>query len=252
MWPPATRAQSTTPPHRGDDRRFGDGRERHVATWSTFGSFVDISAPGNNILTTCAGRRVRYWWGTSFATPVAAGTAALILSERPDLTPAQVDATLTSTATDRGRRGYDIYYGAGRVNAAAALQQVANLAPPADTTAPTVAIASPTGGTVAGMVAVSVNASDNVGVVRVELHVNGTTVASERGGAVASSLELGERRQRCRDIDCDSVRCSGQRQGVGVRRRDGGQSPHHPTRRRQAFRSPRPPAAASRAVSWSA
>ncbi len=152
-----------------------------IATWSTFGSFVDISAPGNNILTTNRGGGYGYWWGTSLATPVVAGTAALILSERPALTPAQVDAALTSTATDRGAPGYDIYYGAGRVNAAAALQQVANmnLPPPADTTPPTAAIASPTGGTVAGTVNVSVNASDNVAVVRVELRVNGTLVATD-------------------------------------------------------------------------
>jgi len=45
-----------------------------------------------------------------------------------------------------------------------------------------VAIASPTGGTVAGTVTVSVNASDNVGVARVELRVNGTLVGTDTAG----------------------------------------------------------------------
>jgi chitodextrinase len=51
-------------------------------------------------------------------------------------------------------------------------------APPLDTTPPTVSIASPTGGTVSATIAVSVNAADNVGVTRVDLRVNGATVAS--------------------------------------------------------------------------
>jgi hypothetical protein len=54
---------------------------------------------------------------------------------------------------------------------------VANVvAPPADTTKPTVGIASPTGGNVSGTVTVSANASDNVGVTRVEFYVNGSLV----------------------------------------------------------------------------
>jgi len=43
-------------------------------------------------------------------------------------------------------------------------------------TPPTVSIASPTGGNVAGTITVSANASDNVGVTRVEFYVSGTLV----------------------------------------------------------------------------
>ena len=150
-----------------------------LASFSTFGSFVTIAAPGNYILTTSAGGIYQNWWGTSFATPIAAATAALILSKRPDFTPSQVDATLTSTATDLGTGGKDIYYGAGLVNAAAALQAAAGSSPPQDTTPPNVAITSPTGGTVSGVVSVSVNASDNVGVTRVDFLVNGATVSTD-------------------------------------------------------------------------
>jgi len=151
------------------------------ASWSTYGSFVDISAPGHNIVTTAPGGAYWYCWGTSLATPIVAATAALILSKRPDFTAADVDATLKSTATDLGTYGADIYYGAGRVNAGAALRMAAGAAV-TETTKPTVAIASPTGGTVAGTVTVSVNASDNVGVARVELRVNGTLVGTDTAG----------------------------------------------------------------------
>ena len=161
-----------------------------LASFSSYGSFVDISAPGNNIITTAMGGG--YWncWGTSFATPIVAATAALILSERPDFTPSQVDATLKSTATDLGAPGYDIYYGYGDVNATAALQQAASapLAPAPDTTAPTAAITSPAGGaTVSGTVSIGVNASDNVGVTHVDLRVNGVVVASDSTAPYAFS-----------------------------------------------------------------
>ena len=56
---------------------------------------------------------------------------------------------------------------------------VANaVTPPPDTTPPTVSIASPTGGNVSGTVAISANASDNVGVTHVDLLVNGQSAGS--------------------------------------------------------------------------
>ena len=87
---------------------------------------------------------------------------------------------LFSTATNLGAAGYDNYFGWGRVNAAAAvLAAVSTTTQPADTTAPTVAIASPTGGTVSGIVPVNVNAADNVGVTKVELYVGGVLLATD-------------------------------------------------------------------------
>jgi hypothetical protein len=60
---------------------------------------------------------------------------------------------------------------------------VANVvAPPPDTTPPTVSIASPTGGSVSGTVTVTANASDNVGVTRVDFYVNGA-LAGTAGAA---------------------------------------------------------------------
>jgi subtilisin family serine protease len=147
-------------------------------SFSTYGSFVDIAAPGTGIVTT--GRGGGYWNanGTSLAAPIVAGVAALVISKRPDFAASQIDSTLQSTATDLGAAGADIYYGAGRVNAAAAVQSAAG-APAADTTPPTVAIDSPAGGTASGTVAITASASDNVGVTKVDLKVNGTTVATD-------------------------------------------------------------------------
>ena len=56
--------------------------------------------------------------GTSMACPIAAGVGALILSENPEYTPAQVKAALEFTATDKGTKGFDTIYGWGLINAA--------------------------------------------------------------------------------------------------------------------------------------
>lgn len=150
-----------------------------IATWSSYGSFVAISAPGNYIWTT--NRNGGYWqcWGTSFASPVTAGVVALMMAARPDLSNAQIESLLYATATDRGAAGRDIYYGYGRVNAAAAVS-AAVATGNTDTQAPSVSVTSPSGGLgVSGVVPINVSASDNVGVTRVELRVNGKSVATD-------------------------------------------------------------------------
>jgi thermitase len=85
-----------------------------------------------------------------------------------------------STAVDLGAAGRDIYYGYGRVNAAAAVNAVRATAPVADIQKPTSAITSPAASSsVSGLVTVNVAASDNVGVTLVELKANGTVVGTD-------------------------------------------------------------------------
>ena len=157
-------------------------------SWSNYGSHINIAAPGLNILTTMRGGGYGQWWGTSFSSPVVAGTVALMMAVNPSLPTSQVQSLLYSTAVDLGVTGKDIYYGAGRVDAASAAQAAA-AATASDTQAPTVAIAAPTGGTVSGLVAVDVAASDNVGVARVDLVVNGTTYATDTTSPYGFSLD---------------------------------------------------------------
>lgn len=149
------------------------------ASWSSYGDYVALAAPGVGIWTTQKGGGYFSASGTSVASPVVAGTVALMMSARPDLAPAQVEGLLYSTATDLGAAGRDVYYGYGRVDAASAVA-AAKAAAVADTQAPTIGINYPTAGTtVSGLVAVDVGASDNVGVVKVELRVNGQVQASD-------------------------------------------------------------------------
>ncbi|MEZ5814277.1 MAG: S8 family serine peptidase [Alphaproteobacteria bacterium] len=145
------------------------------ASWSSFGNSVDVAAPGAGIYTTNVGGGYASVSGTSYSSPVAAGVGALILSVNPALSPNDVETILETSAVDLGDPGYDIYYGHGRVDAAAAVQMALTYTPPErDTISPTASINTPgAGSTVAGTVVVDVTANDNVGVSKVDLFVNG-------------------------------------------------------------------------------
>ncbi|OGB04370.1 MAG: peptidase S8 [Burkholderiales bacterium RIFCSPHIGHO2_12_FULL_69_20] len=148
-------------------------------SWSSYGNFVAVSAPGINIWTTTVSGGYAQWWGTSIASPITAGTIATMMAANPALSNTQIESLLFSTAVDLGTAGRDALFGHGRVNAHAAVS-AARSAVANDTQAPSVAISAPLGNvTVAGLVSVDVNAFDNVGVSRVEFRVNGATVATD-------------------------------------------------------------------------
>ncbi|MEM3699407.1 MAG: S8 family serine peptidase [Candidatus Bathyarchaeia archaeon] len=87
------------------------------AEFSNFGDYIDICAPGVNILSTMVNSTYAYGSGTSFAAPFVAGVAALLLSKHPNLTHQEVTETLYYYAEDLGESGWDPYYGWGLVNA---------------------------------------------------------------------------------------------------------------------------------------
>ena len=77
----------------------------------------DVSAPGNGTTSTVNGTGYGGFSGTSGATPHVGGTAALLLSINPNLTPANVSMILQTTAVEKGVPGKDPRYGAGRIDA---------------------------------------------------------------------------------------------------------------------------------------
>ncbi len=88
------------------------------ASFSAFGSFVDLTAPGVSVLTTDSGNDLDYASvsGTSFACPLTAGLIGLIWSADPALTPNEVEAILKQGVDDLGSVGIDNTYGHGRIN----------------------------------------------------------------------------------------------------------------------------------------
>lgn len=87
----------------------------------------DVSAPGVNITSLDYSNNTGYvsgWSGTSMAAPHVAGTMALMLQKNPNLTPEDIDQILETTAVDLGSTGKDNDYGAGRIDALAAVNAV--------------------------------------------------------------------------------------------------------------------------------
>ena len=100
---------------------------------SNYGSHLSVVAPGNYIygLDYLSNTNYNvYWGGTSQATPQVAGLASVLLTLRPQLTPAQVKSIVQSTADDQvglpteDVAGWDPYFGYGRINAPRALATV--------------------------------------------------------------------------------------------------------------------------------
>ncbi len=91
---------------------------------SSFGHWVDIAAPGTDIVTTDLENEYIATAGTSFSGPYVAAVGALVLSGNPDLTHLQVRSILENTADPVYYGAMDPnlgYVGTGRVNAYQAL-----------------------------------------------------------------------------------------------------------------------------------
>jgi thermitase len=161
-------------------------------SWSNYGSFVSVAAPGVNIWTTQRGGSYGQWLGTSFSSPIVAGVVGLMMAANPALSSTDVESMLFASAVDLGVAGRDPSFGWGRVDAAAAVAMAAGLPlpppppppPPSDdATPPTVAIGAPGGTNVSGTTTVYASAKDNKPLtgITMRLYIDGVQVASTVG-----------------------------------------------------------------------
>ncbi|MBI5083001.1 MAG: S8 family serine peptidase [Acidobacteria bacterium] len=132
-------------------------------SWSNTGNIIDLVAPGCLSASTDRGGGYGGHCGTSFSSPLVAGVAGLLFSARPGALPADIVSWLRGGAADLGTAGWDTTFGAGLLNAYAAVKLAGGQT--GDTTPPAVNFTSPApGATLSGTVTVSINATDAVGV----------------------------------------------------------------------------------------
>ena len=95
----------------------------HKASFSSYGTWVDISAPGVSIRSTVFNNSYASYDGTSMSSPHVLGLAGLIWSAEPSLPTDEVISRIYDTADniDDLNPGYEGLLGSGRINAYAAL-----------------------------------------------------------------------------------------------------------------------------------
>lgn len=96
------------------------------AGFSSYGLAIDCVAPGVAIESTALGGGYSAPSGTSFATPLTNGVAAMIFAQNPNISAQEVEDILYATCDDIGAAGEDNTFGHGRVNLRAAVEYVPN------------------------------------------------------------------------------------------------------------------------------
>jgi subtilisin family serine protease len=92
-------AETVTPAHVTEGLTVGAyDQNRQFSSFSNYGSVVDLSAPGEGVLTLTPDNSITEVIGTSVAAPHVAGAVALLLSKDPSLTPAEVHDMIVSSA----------------------------------------------------------------------------------------------------------------------------------------------------------
>ncbi|WLR57098.1 S8 family peptidase [Mesobacillus subterraneus] len=99
------------------------------ASFSNYGEYIDIAAPGVYIPSTYYNKQYAALSGTSMAAPHVAGLAALIKSANPELKSSQVIKIIKNSAIDLGEQGKDIDYGNGLIDVNSALQEASKEQP---------------------------------------------------------------------------------------------------------------------------
>jgi thermitase len=153
------------------------------ASFSNFGIRSDVAAPGVAILSTtptyASTLTTQYGYfknydalsGTSMATPMTAGTAGLVLSLNPSLTPGQLKGIVLASAGDG--RSFDPNLGFGVINAARAVAMAATT----DNVAPAMGLITPASGAVVSKnISIVTTPSDDVAVHHVDFIRDGTRV----------------------------------------------------------------------------
>ncbi|WP_054024236.1 S8 family peptidase [Bacillus sp. FJAT-28004] len=95
---------------------------KEKASFSNYGDYIDVAAPGDSIASTYPGSQYAALSGTSMASPHVAALAGLIRSVNPELSNVEVMEIMRKSAIDLGAKGKDDYFGYGEIDVDKALQ----------------------------------------------------------------------------------------------------------------------------------
>lgn len=96
----------------------------HLYGQATRGAFIDLAAPGVDVMSTGPGGRTQLFSGTSAATAFATGAVALLLKQRATLSNTDLSTLLRQTAHDLGAPGPDQEFGYGLLDVCRALAKL--------------------------------------------------------------------------------------------------------------------------------
>lgn len=111
--------------------RYGNRADFSTRRW-----YAAVAAPGVDVVIADPDRHYYEGWGTSTASAYVSGTAALIRSAYPKLSPAQIKEVLEDTTRDSPAGGRSDDVGTGLIDPAAALKAAAGLKPVPQAPAP--------------------------------------------------------------------------------------------------------------------
>jgi subtilisin family serine protease len=94
----------------------GSSRDGKRSTFSNFGDRIDVSAPGEKIVSTLPDGKYGTKSGTSMSSPYVAGEAALIIAAHPDWSAQQVKDQIERGVNVASTDGWDSNLGFGESN----------------------------------------------------------------------------------------------------------------------------------------
>lgn len=110
-YPTNFKSQSDEKPFISNMIVVGSNTNDAAALKSSFSNYdkkmVDVFAPGSQIYSTVPDGKYEYLQGTSMASPVVAGSAAVLLAYMPNLTPEQIIESLVKTSNANSTNGFE-------------------------------------------------------------------------------------------------------------------------------------------------
>ncbi|MCK6561954.1 S8 family serine peptidase [bacterium] len=159
------------------------------ASFSNYGTWVDISAPGVSVLSTLIGGYGSLS-GTSMACPHVAGVAALVAAANPGMSGADIRTQIEGTADniDALNPGFAGLLGSGRVNAYQALTGVVSDPPDIAVSPASFQFTLPPGGTASEMMTISNTAATGAEDLNWNVIEQSVTLMLSNGGVVPIRL----------------------------------------------------------------